>query len=155
MARRSPLAAALCLVASVALASAWGCIQEPPPSGDDCEQARAVFTKCGVTLPLLTGGACTGMQRIVARCVARHATTCDELSTLLGRVDACAADELDGGDLPPVSDLPVPPAVDAGADAAHEGALPAVDPGSPDAGAASRDAAPARLDAAADARATD
>jgi hypothetical protein len=115
------------LAAALVLALAWGCTGDPPVTGDDCAQARAVFTKCGVSLPILEGAACTGMQRIVARCVAHHATTCDDLSTLLGRIDACAADELDGGDLAPVGDLPVPPPADGGADASGDVALDPVD----------------------------
>ena len=122
--------AALLLLGVAALALAAGCNEEPPPMGDECQQARAVFTKCGVTVPLLNEGACIGVARMVSRCVAHHATTCDELSTLLGRIDQCAADELDGGDLAPVSDLPVPPPADAGVDA--DASLPAVD--QPDAG---------------------
>ncbi len=115
------------LVVVLLAGGAGGCAEEPLPTGDDCQQARAVFTKCGVSLPILTDGACTGMQRVVARCVAHHATTCDDLSTLLGRIDVCAADALDGGDLAPVSDLPVPPPADAGADTALDAPLAPID----------------------------
>ena len=126
--------AALLLLGAATLALAAGCNEEPAPVGDECQQARAVFTKCGVTVPLLSEGACIGVARMVSRCVAHHATTCDELSTLLGRIDMCAADELDGGDLAPVSDLPVAPPVDASLHAVDaDASLPAVD--APDAGA--------------------
>jgi len=143
-------AAAVALAFASALAGTWGCTQEPAPTGDDCDQAKAVFTKCGVSFPILEGSACTGMQRVVARCIARHANTCDDLSTLLGRIDACAADELDGGDLAPVSDLPLPPPADAAKDAALDAPLDPIDAASP------FDASPLSPDSAAsDARATD
>ena len=118
---------AVLLAPAFMLVGAWGCIHEPAPTGDDCAQARAVFSRCGVSLPILEGAACTGMQRVVARCVAHHATSCDDLSTLLGRIDACAADELDGGELAPLTDLPLPPPADAGADTALEAALAPID----------------------------
>jgi hypothetical protein len=116
------------LLSAFALAAgvAGGCTQEPLAAGDECQQARAVFTKCGVTVPLLSDGACTGVARMVARCVAHHATTCDELSSLVGRIDACAADELDGGDLTPVGDLPVPRPTDAGTES--DVSLPPIPP---------------------------
>ena len=118
-------AIALLLAAASALffAASWGCAPETAPAGDDCQKARAVFTKCGVTVPLLTDGPCTGVQHAIARCVANHATSCEELASLVGRLDVCAADELDGGDLPPLTDLPVAPPFDAGRDTAAEASL--------------------------------
>ena len=113
------------LVASLVTA----CSDEPPPASDVCGEARNRFAACGASLPILTGGPCTGTTRIVARCVVDHAHDCEELATLFGRIDACVADLLDGGDelLPPATDLPTPPR-DAGRGSSFDGA--AVD-GSP------------------------
>lgn len=126
--RPVPWIAAFALILC-AFVPATGCADEQMPAGDECAQARAVFTKCGVTVPLLEEGACTGVQRMVARCVAHHGSTCEDLSTLLGRIDVCAADELDGGDLAPVADLPVPPPRDAATDSALDAPLPVPDAG--------------------------
>ena len=125
----------------------WGCSNPPDaPPADICAQAMGVFTKCGVTLPLLTTGSCTGTARAVARCVAHHATNCEELASLTQRIDACVADELDGGEiLPPAEDLPLPALADAGHDAAREAA--AAEAGAPEAGP---DAPPPSVDAGLD-----
>jgi hypothetical protein len=147
MGRARALVAAV--AAAVGVAGTWGCMEDPAVGGDECAQAKAVFTRCGVALPILEGAACTGMQRVVARCIARHATTCDDLSTLLGRIDVCAADELDGGDLPPLTDLPLPPPGDAAADSALDAPLDPVD------AASTFDAAPFTDAAPDDARAAD
>ena len=108
-----PLAALVAFLASA-------CGNADLPAGDVCQQATNVFLKCGVTLPLLTDGPCTGTKRALAGCVAHHAANCEELAGLEGHIDACVADELDGGDsfLPPAEDLPLP-AFDAGHDGSH------------------------------------
>lgn len=117
---RGVLVAALLAISAAVGAAASACAPQPPAAVDDCDKARAIFEKCGVSLPILSQGPCTGAQHAVARCVANHASTCDELSTLVGRIDACVADELDGGDLPPAEDLPVPSFPDAARDAAPD-----------------------------------
>ena len=101
---------------------ASGCAREEGAVGDVCERATRLFTECGLTLPILSDGTCTGVTRAVARCVANHASNCDELASLRGRIDACVADEIDGGDalIPAAEDLPLP-VVDGG----HEGAADA------------------------------
>ena len=87
---------------------------EPEAGADVCVRAEALFARCGVILPTLSGAPCAGAARLVARCVVDHATDCDALATLTQRLDACVEDELDGGELldPPV-DLPVPLSDDA------------------------------------------
>ena len=94
----------------LALSAIAACSGGELPASDVCGQAKDRFAACGTSLPLLTDGPCSGTTRIVARCVVDHAKDCDELATLFGRIDACVADMLDGGDslLPPASDLPVP-----------------------------------------------
>ena len=106
-------AAAVAFAASGPLA----CSNADAPAADVCIQAKDRFASCGTSLPLLSDGPCAGTSKMVARCVVDHAHDCDELATLFGRIDACVADLLDGGDdlLPPASDLPVPPR-DGGAD---------------------------------------
>ena len=93
-----------------ALSCLPGCSDGAPTASDVCGQAKNRIASCGASLPLFSDGPCTGTSRIVARCVVDHAQDCDELATLFGRIDACAADMLDGGDplLPPATDLPVP-----------------------------------------------
>jgi len=85
------------------------CSTSAPVAGDVCAEATNRFHSCGTSLPLFSDGPCSGTTRIVARCVVDHAHDCDELATLFGRLDACVADMLDGGDslLPPATDLPV------------------------------------------------
>ena len=124
-----PLALVLLLGALGAFAAvAPACASQEPVAADVCAQAKSRFASCGTSLPVLTDGPCTGTTRIVARCVVDHAHDCDELATLFGRIDACVADLLDGGDplLPPATDLPVP-ARDAGRDAARDDAGQATD----------------------------
>ncbi len=104
---RPPLAFATALALATVVV-AFACAPVDDAGGDVCEQAKAVFGRCGASLPLLTDKPCTGMTRVFARCVTRHATTCDELASLAGRIDACVADEADGGELAPAEDL-VPP----------------------------------------------
>jgi hypothetical protein len=115
--RRALVLSALGLLALVHAA----CSNAEPAAADICIEAKNRFSSCGTSLPLLTDGPCSGTTKIVARCVVDHAHDCDELATLFGRIDACVADLLDGGDelLPPATDLPVPPR-DAGRDAADE-----------------------------------
>jgi hypothetical protein len=112
---------ALATVAFVALAHA-ACDTGEPPAADVCAEAKHRFASCGTSLPVLGDGPCAGTTSIVARCVVDHAHDCDELATLFGRIDACVADLLDGGDalLPPATDLPVPPR-DGGRDSAIDG----------------------------------
>jgi hypothetical protein len=112
--RRALVVAAALLVA--------GCSNAPAPAADVCGEASNRFASCGTSLPLLADGPCSGTTRIVARCVVDHAHDCDELGTLFGRIDACVADLLDGGDalLPPATDLPVVRR-DAGAGEAGDG----------------------------------
>ena len=102
--------ASIALLALVALVPT-ACTSADPAVTDMCIEARNRFSSCGTSLPLLGEGPCSGTTRIVARCVVDHAHDCDELATLFGRIDACVADLLDGGDelLPPATDLPVPP----------------------------------------------
>jgi hypothetical protein len=130
------------LLAVVAFVHAACSSNEPPPA-DVCAEAKNRFASCGTSLPILTDGPCSGTTRILARCVVDHAHDCDELATLFGRIDACVADLLDGGDalLPPATDLPVPPR-DAGQDSAIDG-------GAPDAAPRPVDGGPSTLDGAA------
>ena len=120
----------LFLIASLGAVAvlAPACASEPPSAADVCAEAKNRFASCGTSLPLLTDGPCTGTTRIVARCVVEHAHDCDELATLFGRIDACVADLLDGGDplLPPATDLPVPPR-DAGRDGRADDGGPGTD----------------------------
>ncbi|MDB5215449.1 MAG: hypothetical protein JWO86_3376 [Myxococcaceae bacterium] len=117
MRRRLVVTGSLALLAMVHAA----CSNPEPPAADICIEAKNRFSSCGTSLPLLTDGPCSGTTKIVARCVVDHAHDCDELATLFGRIDACVADLLDGGDelLPPATDLPVPPR-DAGRDGQDE-----------------------------------
>jgi hypothetical protein len=120
------------VLASVAVFAA--CSGAEAPAADVCGQAKQRFASCGTSVPLLGEGTCSGTSRIIARCVVDHARDCEELATLFGRIDACVADMLDGGDslLPPATDLPVPPRDDAGQDAkADAEPLPIPDAGQP------------------------
>jgi hypothetical protein len=122
--RRSLLHArslALVTVIAVTVIASAACSSAQPVAGDMCVEAKNRFASCGTSLPLLTDGPCSGTTKIVARCVVDHAHDCDELATLFGRIDACVAGLLDGGDelLPPATDLPVSPH-DAGRDAIDE-----------------------------------
>lgn len=100
------------------------CAPEEPVPADVCAQATQVFTRCGVTLPLLADRPCTGATRAVARCVAAHASNCEDLADLTQRLDACVAEELDGGDLTPAEDLSFPPFREAGSDAVTDALAP-------------------------------
>lgn len=90
---------------------------------DVCDDATQRLAECGVSLPLVTGGACAGPRRLASQCLVSHADGCDEISTLLQRIDACIEDmEADGGDefpLPPLEgvDLTFHDAGDAASDA--------------------------------------
>lgn len=110
------------------------CAPTEDPNADVCTKARSSVASCGVVMPLLSDGPCTGVTRALARCISGHAKTCDELASLSGRLDACVADELDaGGDLLPPTDLPPPPR-DSGVDARIDAAPSAPkDAGAPDA----------------------
>ncbi|GAC1585636.1 MAG: hypothetical protein NVS3B20_27630 [Polyangiales bacterium] len=116
---------------------AFGCGPTEAAPTNICEQATQVFTRCGVTLPLNSTSGCTGVSRLVARCVAHHAHKCEELATLVSRVDMCVADEIDGGAtlLPSADDLPVPTLPDAKfdgeakSDASSDGSLDAREAG--------------------------
>lgn len=100
------------LLVVIALA---GCAREEPQAADACEQANMLLERCGVTLPVVQNGACIGASRIVARCVSRHASNCEELAELPRKLDLCIEDEVDAGDslLP---ELPVAPPADAAPD---------------------------------------
>ena len=144
--RRSAWKTAVACVLALALSGALAavetaCSSGEPPAADVCGQAKQRFASCGTSVPLLGDGPCNGTSRIVARCVVDHAHDCDELATLFGRIDACVADMLDGGDdlLPPPTDLPVP-GRDAGRDgASNDGAAKDASPlPTPDAGDAGR-----------------
>lgn len=134
---------AVATIAVVALVHA-ACDGGEPPAADVCAEAKNRFASCGTSLPVVGDGRCAGTTRIVARCVVDHAHDCDELATLFGRIDACVADLLDGGDalLPPATDLPVPPR-DAGRDSADDGV------GGPDAAPRPVDGGPSTLDGSA------
>jgi hypothetical protein len=119
------------------VAASAACSGGEAPAADVCGDAKQRFASCGTNVPLLGEGACSGTSRIVARCVVDHAHDCEELATLFGRIDACVADMLDGGDslLPPATDLPVPARDDGGHDAATgAGAVDAAPLPAPDAG---------------------
>jgi len=120
---------------ALAFAAALGaCSTGSPVAADVCAEATHRFNACGTSLPLLSDGPCSGTTKIVARCVVSHAHDCDELATLFGRLDACVADMLDGGDslLPPATDLPVSNrdgGPQGGGDDAGADAAPAIDSG--------------------------
>lgn len=83
--------------------------QTLPADADVCARATHLFASCGVLVPTLTGAPCTGVAKVVARCVVNRASDCDALAGLAQHLDGCVDDELDGGDiLPPPTDLPVP-----------------------------------------------
>jgi|GEM_PF-6015560 len=130
---RGRIVLVVALGAATALLSA--CFGEANAEGDVCVRARARFATCGATLPLLSDGPCTGTSKLVSQCVADHASDCDELATLLGRIDECMTDVAQDDDslLPPATDLPVAPR-DGGRDASGDDA------------AANRDAAPVPSD---------
>jgi hypothetical protein len=131
---RARAAAVFVVLALVAAFAA--CSGAEAPASDVCGQAKQRFASCGTSVPLLGEGTCSGTSRIVARCVVDHAHDCEELATLFGRIDACVADMLDGGDslLPPATDLPVPARDDGGRDAATDAAVDAAPLPNPDAG---------------------
>ncbi len=89
------------VLALCALVAVVACTLKPP-NGDACQRAGYLLASCGVTLPLLENGECTGGVRLLATCLADHAHTCDELATFMTRIDACAND-VDAGD---ISDTP-------------------------------------------------
>jgi hypothetical protein len=106
----------------LSLSAPAACAQESESFADVCAEARARFSACGASLPLLADKPCTGMTRVLSRCIASHARTCDELSSLITRVDSCVADEADGGELPPAEDLSLPLAHHADAAASKDAA---------------------------------
>jgi hypothetical protein len=125
-------------MAVVALLVAGAC-GEQSVSDDVCGQAAQRVRSCGATFGFLQNGTCSGARKLVARCVVDHATDCDELATLSGRLDECVAGLADGGDdiLPEITDLPVPLRSDAGArdtgSPTNDAALPPFDASTTDA----------------------
>lgn len=119
--------AAIAVVVALAPVALVAACTDPPPDGDVCAQAATRVESCGATLTFVTNGACTGVRKLVARCIVDHAHDCDELAGLYRELDACVAGLADGGDdlLPPVGDLPVE-GHDAGA--ARDGAVDAAPP---------------------------
>ena len=79
-----------------------------------CEEATHLVAEYGATVPFLDG-TCTGLAKFTATCITQHATDCDSLSILAGRLDECMPDA--GDDLfPSAEDLEFPVAHrDAGA----------------------------------------
>jgi len=78
-----------------------GCAPAEPEAADVCENAERHLSACGVMLPVTRGGACTGARKMLAECMVNHADGCDEMASLLRRIDACIADATDAGDLSP------------------------------------------------------
>lgn len=60
-----------------------------PPAANVCEEAQRQFQDCGVTVPLLGSGPCTGLARSTSMCVVDYATTCAEVASLARRPDLC------------------------------------------------------------------
>jgi|GEM_PF-4975933 len=112
-----------------------GCATTPPPK-DDCDRATQLFLRCGVSLPLGPGQGCTGLRKIVSRCVVTIGGDCDALASLGSRLDECAQQV--GDDLPPLEDPPLFSS-DAGVDGGRsvvdgsvvDGGWPVVDGSSP------------------------
>jgi hypothetical protein len=126
--------AALGLAIGIALGAIVFACQGDPPADGVCAQANDVFKHCGASLPMLESGSCAGVRKAVARCVVDHATTCDELGSLFGRIDQCVSDAVDGGDpLLPPDDLAIPGSKkpDAGHDASLDAPLPPPPPPPP------------------------
>ena len=61
-----------------------------------CEEATHLVATCGATVPFLNGRACTGLARYAAISITQHATDCDGLATLAGRLEECMPDAGDG-----------------------------------------------------------
>ncbi len=74
---------------------------------DPCEEATHLIATCGATVPFLTSRGCTGLARFTATCITRHATDCDSLATLSGRLDECMPDAGDAL-FPSAEDLQFP-----------------------------------------------
>jgi hypothetical protein len=78
-----------------------GCAPAEPEAANVCEAADQHLSACGVMLPVTRGGACVGARKMLAQCMVDHADGCDELASLLRRVDSCIADATDAGDIGP------------------------------------------------------
>ena len=82
-----------------------------------CDEATHLVATCGATVPFLNSRACTGLARYTAICITQHATDCDGLATLSGRLEECMPDAGDAL-FPTAEDLQFPVAhrdLDAGA----------------------------------------
>jgi hypothetical protein len=84
------------------------CLDGGAPPKNVCEQARNLFQVCGATVPLLEGEKCAGVAKALSRCVAEHATDCDELASLASRLDDCRPDGGEDDLLSAAEDLPFP-----------------------------------------------
>ncbi len=98
---RAPLAAALAVALGACL------LPDARPPADVCEAATRMFQTCGATVPALEREPCTGVARLVSRCVTEHVKDCDELVTLPRRLDECL-DDAGTFLLDPAEELPFP-----------------------------------------------
>ncbi len=72
-----------------------------------CDRATDMVARCGATLPFISGRSCTGLARLTAMCITQHASDCDTLATLAGRLEDCMPDA--GDDLfPTAEDIEMP-----------------------------------------------
>ncbi|MBL8952184.1 MAG: hypothetical protein JNK82_15485 [Myxococcaceae bacterium] len=81
------------------------CVQGERTYATVCDEAEAIVQGCGATVPLLEDTPCTGLPKLVSRCVADHARGCDDLAELARNPDRCFPD---AGELPEPEPLPVP-----------------------------------------------
>lgn len=138
--RIGSVAAAIALTLGVSLSA--GCDQPKAAPADVCEAATQQLSVCGVSLPLAASSGCTGARKVISQCIADHADGCDQLATLLQRIDSCVADlEADGGDA-----IPEGVALDA-RDASADGHSPFSDGGDSDALASDANTEPDPFDA--------
>jgi hypothetical protein len=149
---RASLVLAFSLAAMLGVMPMIGCGDSGDLSADVCEAAADKLSACGVSLPVSTRGACVGTRRLAAECMVHHADGCDQLASLLQRIDACVSDiQSTESGLPEGVALP---SMDGGADAGRSEAgrtdpavgsdagsqpQPETDGGSADAGATGPD----------------
>ncbi len=71
-----------------------------------CTDASSLLDSCGVSLPLLEDGTCSGLRQDIAQCVLEHASDCQEVALLASNTDVCTDGMITSDD---VNNIPPPP----------------------------------------------
>ena len=118
-----------------------------------CGRAKRLLGECGVLMPIVTTGTCTGTAEALSNCLLTANGSCDALATVSAHLDRCAA--ADGGATIP-DDFPGVTSDDSGVSTAqgHDAGpstLPKTDAGVTSGNDAGHDAGIAQVDSGADA----